>query len=315
MGRALVIGAAGQIGTDLVIALQSDRGKEVVAADIREPDNEFSSDIPFEYLDVLSAEDLEALIAKHQVDEVYHLAAMLSATAEQVPMKAWRLNMEGLFHVLELARRGRINKVFWPSSIAVFGPTTPKKNTPQHTITDPTSVYGISKFAGERWCAYYHANYGVDVRSLRYPGLISYRTQPGGGTTDYAVDIFHTALSSHPEYTSYLKSDTRLPMMYMPDAIKATLNLMEAPEENVRIRSSYNIAGVSFSPEELASSIKKRIKTLTIRYQPDERQKVAESWPESIDDSHARKDWGWEPEYDIDGIVEDMLFHLKDPVS
>lgn len=315
MGKSLVIGAAGQIGTDLVTSLRNEHNKAVVASDIRDPGKEVPGDVPFEELDILDPNRLEAIIDRHGITEVFHLAAMLSATAEKLPMKGWHLNMEGLFNVLELGRRGKLEKIFWPSSIAVFGPNSPKKKTPQHTVMDPDTVYGISKLAGERWCAYYHEQYGVDVRSLRYPGLISYNTQPGGGTTDYAVEIFYGALSPESHYTSYLAPETRLPMMYMPDAIRATIRIMEMPPEQIRIRSSYNIAGVSFSPSEITEAIQKAISDFRVDYRPDERQRVAESWPESIDDAEARSDWGWAKHYDLDALVADMLDHLRSPVG
>nr|5Z75_A Chain A, Artificial L-threonine 3-dehydrogenase [synthetic construct]5Z75_B Chain B, Artificial L-threonine 3-dehydrogenase [synthetic construct]5Z75_C Chain C, Artificial L-threonine 3-dehydrogenase [synthetic construct]5Z75_D Chain D, Artificial L-threonine 3-dehydrogenase [synthetic construct] len=307
MMKILVIGACGQIGTELTVALREIYGNEnVVASDIREPNEESG---PFEKLDVMDKERLEEIVEKHKITQVYHLAAILSATGEKNPLFAWDLNMNSLLNVLELAREGKIDKIFWPSSIAVFGPTTPKENTPQHTVMDPSTVYGISKLAGERWCEYYHEKYGVDVRSIRYPGLISWKTPPGGGTTDYAVDIFHKALEDG-KYTCFLSEDTALPMMYMDDAIRATIELMEAPAENIKIRSSYNLAGMSFTPEEIAEEIKKHIPDFEISYEPDFRQAIADSWPASIDDSVARKDWGWKPEYDLDKMTEDMLKNL-----
>jgi nucleoside-diphosphate-sugar epimerase len=242
---------------------------------------------------------------------VYLLAALLSATAEQKPKSAWRLNMEGLFNILDIARELEGLQVFWPSSIAVFGPTTPRTGTPQFTVMEPTTVYGISKQAGERWCEYYHLKYGVDVRSLRYPGLISYKAHPGGGTTDYAVDIFHQALD-RAKYTCFLREDTALPMMYMPDAIRATLELMEAPADRVHIRSSYNLAGISFTPKEIAAEISKHVPGFQIDYAPDYRQAIADSWPDSIDDSRAREDWGWKAEFDLQSMTKDMLLHLNE---
>lgn len=296
------------MGTELIEKLAAIHGKEaVLATDIRE-----SSDFPVAYqkLNVLDQPALEALVKEHQFEEVYHLAALLSATAEQNPAFAWKLNMEGLFHMLDLAKDGHIGKIFWPSSIAVFGPTTPRHQTPQHTVIEPTTVYGISKFAGERWCEYYHAHYGVDIRSIRYPGLIGYKSLPGGGTTDYAVDIFHQALNMG-SYTCFLKEGTALPMMYMEDAIKATLDIMAAPAEKVKIRAGYNVAAMSFSPAEIAKAIQKHIPGFSISYEPDFRQKIAESWPASIDDSEAREHWGWQHGYDLERMVADMLQNLQ----
>ncbi len=311
--RTLVIGAAGQIGTDLTLELRSRRGAEnVIASDIREPS--FSDEGPFEELDVQDTDALERVLEKYEVEEVYDLAAILSATAEQMPHKAWELNMNGLLNVLEAARKGSVDQVFWPSSIAVFGPSTPKKDTPQHTVMEPATVYGISKLAGERWCAYYYERYGVDVRSIRYPGLISYRAEPGGGTTDYAVNIFHEALKNG-HYDCFLGPRTTLPMMYMPDAVEATIRIMEAPSEQIRERGSYNISAYSFSPEILCRAIQKEIPELTVDYHPDERQRLADSWPESIDDSQARKDWGWKERFQLADMVSDMLDHLKIPSS
>lgn len=307
----MIIGAAGQIGSELTIKLRELYGKEnVVASDIKEGDEELMSSGPFEILNAMDKEGVEKTIEKHQITEVYLMAAMLSATAEKMPMKAWDLNMDSLFIILNLAKDKKIQKVFWPSSIAVFGPTTPKKNTPQTTVMEPSTVYGISKQTGERWCEYYFNKFGVDVRSLRYPGIISYKTMPGGGTTDYAIEIFHDALENG-EYTSFLKEDTGLPMMYMDDAIKATIELMEAPSEKVKIRSSYNLAAMTFTPEELAASIKEHLPEFEIRYEPDFRQSIADSWPSSIDDNSARKDWGWEHDYDLEKLTRTMLDGLK----
>lgn len=309
MKKSMVIGANGQIGTDLVSGLVQRFGAEnVIATDIREGNHR---DVQFESLDILDNETLEILIKKHNVGTVYLLAALLSATAEQKPMAAWKLNMDGLFNVLELAKAGTIEKIFWPSSIAVFGPTTPRDNTPQTTVMEPSTVYGISKLAGERWCEYYHNKYGIDVRSLRYPGLISYKAEPGGGTTDYAVDIYYKALQDG-KYECYLEGDTYLPMMYMEDAIKATIDLMHADEEKIKIRSSYNLAGISFSPVEISEEIKKYIPDFSISYTPDFRQVIANSWPKSINEFQACKDWGWENSYDLESMTKAMLEGLKE---
>ena len=308
MKKILVVGSSGQIGTELVIELRKRFGNEaVVASDIKQPEGNQGL---FEELDIMDGDALKKVVAKHQISEIYLLAALLSATAEKNPDFAWKLNMDGLFNVLNLAKDGVIRKVFWPSSIAVFGPTTPKQNTPQYTIMEPSTVYGISKLAGERWCEYYSNKYNVDVRSIRYPGLISYTSLPGGGTTDYAVDIFYSAKRGE-KYTCFLKKDTPLPMMYMEDAIRATVDLMEADSSNVKIRSSYNLGGISFTPAEIYASIKKRLPDFDIEYQPDFRQKIADSWPGSIDDSRAKEDWGWSPEYDLEAMVQIMLDHVK----
>lgn len=310
--KILIIGACGQIGTELTIALREKVGKNnVVAGDIREGDEELMSSGPFEIVDATNLEQIEELVDRYGIDEIYLMAAMLSATAEKHPMKGWDLNMNSLFHVLNLAKKGKIKKVFWPSSIAVFGPTTPKKDTPQRTVMEPSTVYGISKQAGERWCEYYFDKYGVDVRSIRYPGLISYKTLPGGGTTDYAVEIYHEALKSG-KYTSFLNEDTELPMMFMDDAIRATISLMEAPAEQVKVRSSYNLSALNFTPETLAASIRKHIPEFEIDYAPDFRQAIADSWPSSIDDSAARKDWGWKHEFDLEKMTAEMLEGIKE---
>jgi nucleoside-diphosphate-sugar epimerase len=306
--KTLIIGSSGQIGTELVLKLREIRGKEnVIASDIRKGSYEVMESGPFEFLDVMHKDEILEVIERHQVKEVYLMVAILSVIAEKNPKKAWELNMNALFNVLELAREGHIARVFWPSSIAVFGPDTPRKNTPQDTIIKPTTVYGISKLAGENWCSYYERNYGVDVRSLRYPGLISYKATPGGGTTDYAVEIFHEAVK-RGSYVSFLKSGTRLPMMYMDDAIRATVELMEAerPEEF----NSYNLGALSFSPEELADAIKKHLPDFEISYAPDSRQDIADTWPESVDDKKAREDWGWEPQVDLETLVKSMLLGL-----
>ncbi len=309
--KILIIGATGQIGTELYITLAEKHGKEnVIASDIRHPNNEVFSDATFEILDVLNNDQLTSIIKKYNIKEVYLLAALLSATAEKNPAFAWKLNMDGLFNVLNLAKDNLIDKIFWPSSIAVFGPNTPPNNTPQETIMQPTTVYGISKLAGEQWCQYYHEQYDVDVRSIRYPGLIGYKSAPGGGTTDYAVDIFHKAISDN-KYTCFLEENMALPMMYMPDAIRATIELMESPKENIHIRNSYNLGGISFTPKEIAREIENHLKGFEMNYEIDFRNKIAASWPNSIDDSAAQKDWNWEQEFDLSKMVEDMIQNLK----
>jgi nucleoside-diphosphate-sugar epimerase len=306
--KILVIGSGGQIGMELIQKLRIMHGTDhVIASDIRSSD---SSNGPFEVLDVMDKSRLHEIVDKHGIDQIYLLAALLSATAEKNPVYAWKLNMESLFHVLELGREKKISRIFWPSSIAVFGPETPRNHTPQHTVTDPSTVYGISKLAGERWCEYYHSKYGVDVRSIRYPGLISYSSPPGGGTTDYAVHVFWEALKNM-QYECFLASDTVLPMMYMEDAIRATMELMEAPASQVRIRSSYNVAGFSFSPAEIAAEIQKHLPSFAIRYAPDFRQQIAATWPQSIDDHAARSDWGWKPRYSLEEMTADMLKNVE----
>ncbi|UPQ80422.1 L-threonine 3-dehydrogenase [Flavobacterium azooxidireducens] len=309
--KILIIGACGQIGTELTQQLRKLYGTDnVIASDIRKLNNDVVNDGIFEVLNALDFNQIEHIIEKYHVEEVYLMAALLSATAEKNPAFAWDLNMNSLFHVLNLAKAGKIKKIFWPSSIAVFGPTTPRENTPQFTIMEPTTVYGISKQSGERWCEYYHNIFGVDVRSVRYPGLISWSTPPGGGTTDYAVDIYHKALSDG-KFECFLSEETRLPMMYMDDAIRATIEIMQAPSEKIKIRSSYNLSGVSFTPKEIAEEIKKHIPDFTISYQPDFRQKIADSWPGSIDDSSARTDWGWKHNFDMDLMTVEMLENLQ----
>jgi len=308
MGKVLIIGSNGQIGTDLVDKLRSLNSPEkIIASDIYMPKK---IDENFILLDATDKKAIENVILNNEIEEVYLMAAILSAKAEQMPNKAWDINMQVLFNVLELGKKGIIKKIFWPSSIAVFGPHTPRINTPQYTIMDPNTVYGISKLAGERWIEYYNEHFDMDIRSIRYPGIISWKTLPGGGTTDYAVEIFHEALKNK-KYTSFLSKNTRLPMMYMPDAIDATINIMSAPKERLKINHSYNIAGISFTPEELARAIKKRIPEFEIEYKPDFRQSIADSWPESIDDDMAFKDWNWHHKYDLDSMVDDMLFHLS----
>jgi nucleoside-diphosphate-sugar epimerase len=310
-GTILILGACGQIGTELTLALRAKYGNDqVVATDIRPSALPELQNGPFEILDASNAEDLRLICEKHQVHTVYHLVAMLSATGEKFPMKAWDLNMQSLLHVLELGREKVVQKIFWPSSIAVFGPTTPKQHTPQQTVMEPSTVYGISKLAGERWCEYYFNKYGVDVRSIRYPGLISWKSQPGGGTTDYAVEIYYKALEEG-RYTSFLSEHRALPMMYMDDAIRATIELTEAPAENVKVRNAYNLAGISFDPVTIAASIQKKMPAFTMDCEPDFREQIAASWPESINDEAAQKDWGWVPEYDLDGMTEAMLTNLR----
>ncbi|MDA8945473.1 NAD-dependent epimerase/dehydratase family protein [Flavobacteriales bacterium] len=307
----LLIGASGQIGTDLTMSLRTIYGaSHVVASDIKSASREVMESGPFEQLDIMDPVRLNEIVLKYNVTQVYLLAALLSATAEKNIELGWALNMKSLSHVLDLARHGKVKKVYWPSSIAVFGPTTPSINTPQHTIMDPNTVYGISKQAGERWCEYYYQKFGVDVRSIRYPGLISWKAKPGGGTTDYAVHIFHEAIK-YGRYESFLSETTSLPMMYMPDAIRATLELMEAPADSIKIRSSYNVAGTSFNPAEIAAVVKQYIPHFEIAYKTDERQAIANSWPQSINDSLAREHWNWKHEYDLGNMAEDMMLNLK----
>lgn len=307
--KILIVGANGQIGTELAVALAKRHGDaNVITSDIA-PTGRVPQ-LRHEMLDATDAAALTAAVERHQVTQVYLLAAALSATGEKHPQWAWDLNMKGLLNVLELARTHKLSRVFWPSSIAAFGPTTPKLNTPQHTVMDPTTVYGISKQAGERWCAWYHRMHGVDVRSLRYPGLISWKTPPGGGTTDYAVDIFHQALKTG-RYTCFLQADQRLPMMYMDDAIRATLELMHAPAEQIQERGSYNLAGCDFTPSEIAAEIALQVPGFEIDYAPDFRQGIAASWPCSIDDSVARAHWGWQARFGLREMVGDMLMNLR----
>jgi nucleoside-diphosphate-sugar epimerase len=307
----LIIGACGQIGTELTFTLREKFGNDtIIASDIREGNDNLMESGPFELLDATDYDALEELIAYYEIDEVYLMAAMLSATAEKFPMRAWNLNMNSLFNVLNLAKEKKISKIFWPSSIAVFGPNTPSENTPQNTIMEPSTVYGISKQSGERWCEYYHNKYDVDVRSIRYPGLISWKTMPGGGTTDYAVEIYHKALSDRT-YTSFLSENTKLPMMFMDDAIRATLELMESDAENIKVRSAYNLAAMSFTPSQVAASIATQIPEFKISYEPDSRQAIADSWPSSIDDSQALTDWGWKPKFDLEKTTLEMLKNLK----
>tara|TARA_R110002124_G_scaffold120895_7_gene279192 strand:+ start:111797 stop:112744 length:948 start_codon:yes stop_codon:yes gene_type:complete len=310
--RILIIGASGQIGSELTTYLRNKHGNhKVIASDIKEGDEVLMNSGPFEIFDATDYETMQDIVIKYEITEVYLMAAMLSATAEKFPMKAWNLNMNSLFNVLNLARDKKIEKIFWPSSIAVFGPTTPQIDTPQHTVMEPSTVYGISKQTGERWCEYYYNKYDVDVRSIRYPGLISYKTLPGGGTTDYAVDIYHKALK-HGKYICFLNAETTLPMMFMEDAIKATVGIMEAEKSAIKIRSAYNLAAMSFNPEDVAKSIQKNIPDFKISYEPDFRQAIADSWPQTIDDSEARNDWGWKHNFSLDEMTDIMLENLKD---
>ncbi len=315
MERILVIGSSGQIGTDLVLALRKKYGSDMVfASDIKDASREVMDSGPFLRLNAMDKEGIRKVVEQNHITQIYLLAALLSATGEQNPQLAWDLNMTSLSHVLDLSRDGLFKKLFFPSSIAAFGPNTPKVNTPQHTIMEPSTVYGITKLAGERWVDYYHRRYGADIRSLRYPGLISWKAAPGGGTTDYAVQIFHDALKTG-HHKCFLSENSTLPMMYMPDAIKATMNLMEADGSKLNVRSSYNISGVSFSPVEIYEAIKKHVPNFTISFEPDFRQQIADSWPQSIDDSWARADWGWKPDFDLDTMVQDMLVNLEKQFS
>ncbi len=308
--KILVIGASGQIGVELTLALRKMYGNaNVVASDLREENDLLKGTGPYVSLDVMNKEMLHVQVIRQGITQIYLLAAILSATGEKNPNLAWSLNMQSLLNVLDIAREENLHKVYWPSSIAVFGPTSPKQNCPQATVIEPVTVYGISKFAGEFWCNYYNRRYGVDVRSLRYPGLISYKSAPGGGTTDYAVEIFHEALDEK-KYECFLREDTYLPMMYMPDAIRATIELMEADASKISTRTSYNISGMSFSPKEIAAEIKKHIPEFSISYKPDYRQAIADSWPQSIDDAVARNDWGWKEEFDLERMTKDMLENL-----
>ena len=309
--KILIIGACGQIGSELTMSLRQIHGnKNVVAADIREGKDELMTSGPFEIINAMDCDVVKNCVEKHQITDVYLLAAMLSATGEKFPMKAWDLNMNSLFHVLNLAKDGLIKKLFWPSSIAVIGPTTPRENTPQFTIMEPTTVYGITKQTGERWCEYYHNKYGVDVRSIRYPGLISWKTLPGGGTTDYAVDIFHKAIKDNA-YDCFLSENTALPMMYMDDAVRATMSIMEAPSDAIKIRSSYNLGGISFTPDMISKEIKTHLPDFKMSYTPDFRQAIADSWPMSIDDTAAQNDWNWKHNYDLKEMTNVMLKNLS----
>lgn len=308
--RILVIGASGQIGVELTLALRKIYGNNnVVASDLREQNPLLVGTGPYVNLDVMNKEMLHVQVIRQNITQIYLLAAILSATGEKNPNLAWSLNMQSLLHVLDIAKEEHLHKVYWPSSIAVFGPTSPKQQCPQQTIIEPSTVYGISKYAGEFWCNYYHHRYGIDVRSLRYPGLISYKSAPGGGTTDYAVEIFHEALEEK-KYNCFLREDTYLPMMYMPDAIRATIELMEAPADKISVRTSYNISGMSFSPREIGAEIARHVPGFEMTYNPDYRQQIADSWPQSIDDSVARRDWGWKEEYDLKRMTDDMFQNL-----
>ena len=310
MEKILVIGAGGQLGSELTFALAKLHGTtNVIATDISDRSRKIFGDLKFFTLDAMDKAAISDLIDKHNITQIYHLAAILSATGEKNPIWAWDLNMKSLLNVLELGREKKLNKIYWPSSIAVFGPNTPVDNTPQNCVMDPSTVYGISKLAGERWCEYYFLKYGLDVRSLRYPGLIGYKSLPGGGTTDYAVDIFHKAIEGE-SFECFLDKGTLLPMMYMPDAIKATIDLMQAPIENVKVRSSYNVGALSFGPEEIYEEIRKHYPDFKITYKPDSRQGIADSWPNSIDDSAAREDWHWKPDYDLPYMVKDIIENL-----
>lgn len=309
--RILVIGASGQIGVELTLALRRLYGPgNVIASDLRGEHDLLKGTGPYVSLDVMNKEMLHVLVIRHHITQIYLLAAILSATGEKNPSLAWHINMQSLLNVLEIAKEESLHKVYWPSSIAVFGSNSPRENTPQHTVVEPATVYGISKFAGERWCEYYHRHYRVDVRSLRYPGLISYKSSPGGGTTDYAIEMFQDAVS-YGHYQSYIAEDTPLPMMYMPDAIRATIELMEADALNITLHSAYNLAAVSFAPRDVAAEIRKTIPGFRVTYAPDYRQEIATTWPQSIDDSKAREDWDWKPEYDLARMTEDMLKHLN----
>jgi len=308
--QILIIGACGQIGTELTLKLREINGNNnVIASDIREGNEELMQSGPFEIVDAMNKDSIEKIIDKYAITDVYLMAAMLSAVGEKFPAKAWNLNMTSLFNVLDLAKEKKFQKLFWPSSIAVFGPTTPKENTPQKTIMEPSTVYGMSKLTGERWCEYYFNKYNVDVRSIRYPGIISWKTNPGGGTTDYAVEIYNNALLVG-KYDSFLNKNTKLPMMYMDDAIAATIQIMDVKPEIIKIRSSYNLAAMSFTPEEIALEIKKFIPDFEISYHEDFRQRIADSWPQSIDDSQAQKDWGWKHQFDLHTMSKNMLNSL-----
>ena len=309
--KILVVGACGQIGVELTLQLRKMYGEAaVIASDLREEHPLLKGSGPYISLDIMNKETLHVLVLRYNITQVYLLAAILSATGEKNPLLAWHINMQSLLNVLDVAKEENLHKVYWPSSIAVFGPSTPKIETAQHTVIEPSTIYGISKFAGELWCDYYYRRYNVDIRSMRYPGLISYKSQPGGGTTDYAIEIFHDAINKKT-YNSFLKEDTYLPMMYMPDAIRATIDLMHADADKLTVRSSYNLNGMSFSPKEIADEIKKHIPDFTITYEPDSRQQIADSWPQSIDDTAAQKDWGWKPEYDLSAMTEDMLKNIE----
>jgi len=315
MSKILIIGAAGQIGSDLTVELRKKHGpNQIIATDIKDATQEIMEGGPFEILDVMDKQKLSEIIDKYGIQEIYHLAAILSGNAERNPKFAWDINMNSLFNVLDISRSKNIKKVFWPSSMGAFGPSTPTHETPQLTIMEPSTVYGISKLAGERWCEYYHDKYGLDVRSLRYPGLISWNTEAGGGTTDYAVEIFYAAIQDG-KYECFLSKDIALPMMYMDDAVKATMQLMDTESDNVKVRSSYNLGGISFTPEQLADEIKKYIPELEVTYKPDFRQKIAESWPRSISDKAAQNDWGWKQEYDLERMTKVMIENIRQKIN
>lgn len=309
--KVLIMGAGGQIGVELTMALRAVYGESnVIASDIREAHPLLAGKGPYVILNAMDANATLELVKKEGITQIYLLAALLSATGEKDPKRAWDINMQSLLQVLDIAVQEKLTKVYWPSSIAVFGSTTPKQDTPQKTIVEPRTVYGISKYAGELWCQYYNQRWGLDVRSIRYPGLISWKSEPGGGTTDYAVEIYHEALK-HGKYTSFLSENTYLPMMYMDDAIRGTIELMEAPAEKIKSRMAYNLSAMSFSPKEIAASIQKHIPSFEISYAPDFRQQIADGWPQSIDDTAAREDWGWKHNFDLDKMTADMLMHLK----
>lgn len=311
MEKIMIIGCSGQIGSELTLALRGVYGGDnVFATDIKQAPSDVIESGPFQILDVMNEKNLIHFVIRNKITQVYHLAAVLSGNAEKLPLQAWDINMKSLMNILNLGKDNGLNKIFWPSSIAVFGPTTPRINTPQLTVMEPTTVYGISKQAGERWCEYYHNKYGLDVRSIRYPGLISYKTEAGGGTTDYAVEIFYDAVKEK-KYECFLKEDASLPMMFMPDAIDSTIKLMEADADKLSIHSSYNLGGISFNPAEIAAEVKKHIPEFEITYKPDFRQKIAESWPASIDDRVAREDWGCKYEYDLAKMTEVMLEEVR----
>jgi nucleoside-diphosphate-sugar epimerase len=313
--KVLIIGAGGQIGVELTSSLRNIYGSDnVIATDLKDEPHPLLKDRgPYEKLDALKKRQIVDIIKRHGITQIYHLAAILSATGEKRPQWAWGINMQSVLLLLDIAKEKKLSKIYWPSSIAVFGPTTPKQNTPQKTIIEPTTVYGISKYAGEQWCQYYWDKYKVDVRSIRYPGLISHKSLPGGGTTDYAVDIYYKALEQG-NYTCFLNENTYLPMLYMPDAIRGTIELMEAPADKLSTRLGYNLSGMSFSPKEITASIQKHIPEFTINYEPDFRQAIADSWPQSIEDSLAQKDWGWKAKYDLEEMTKDMLTQLKKKV-
>ena len=314
MERVLVTGACGQLGSELSMALAQKYGEHnVIVSDISGA-VPLIADLPYEQLDVLNREGLQEIVDNHQITQVYHLAALLSAKGEQNPQFAWQLNMDGLINVLEVARQAKLSQVFWPSSIAAFGAHTESTDTPQYTVMDPNTIYGISKLSGELWCNYYHQKYGLDVRSVRYPGLISYKAPPGGGTTDYAIEIFHSAIKGE-EFKCFLNQDTRLPMMYMPDAVKAAVDLMAAPSNNLTVRTSYNIGAVNFTPQEIFEEIRGHFPDFAIHYQPDYRQEIAATWPRSLDDQWAQTDWGWQSAYDLPKMTADMITNLSMSIS